>query len=89
MGSRGLNITAVAADVCPDIRESGPRCGVEVEVASFRRLAVGPEVSSSEGASGAADFDVVQSPTVPSADAESIRLVGPWMSIESMLPLWP
>lgn len=70
VGSSGWKMTAVAEAWCALMRESGPLCGVEVEVVSLRRFAVGPEEMSEVSTAGAADFEVVQSPTVPSEEAE-------------------
>ncbi len=85
VGSSGWKITAVVGAECAGIRDRGPRCGVDVDVASLRRL----EDMSDEGAAGASALLVLQIPTVPSKEAESMREVVPWTAIESTLPLWP
>jgi hypothetical protein len=71
------------------IRDRGPRWGVEVEVVSLRRLAVGPEEISDDGASGASDLLLLQIPIEPSVDAERMRDEGPWTASASTLPLCP
>jgi hypothetical protein len=90
VGSSGWKITLVAAWLWAAIRDSGPRCGVDVAVVSFLRLAEGREEEIRVvGAAGEADLDVVQSPMEPSVEAERMREEGACTARESMLPVWP
>ena len=69
------------------MRESGPRCGEEVEVESLRRLEVRADGRRLDGASGADDTADVQMPILSSWDAERMRFEGPWTSMECIYPL--
>lgn len=60
-----------------------------MDVVSLRRLALGPEDISDEGAGGASDFRLLQKPIEPSTDAERMRDEGPWTASDSTLPLCP
>jgi hypothetical protein len=62
---------------------------VDVEVASLRRLAVGPEEMSCDGAGGASDLRLLQRQIEPSVDAERMRDEGPWTARDSTLLLCP
>lgn len=73
MLSRGLKITAWTGAVCAEMRDSGPRWGVDVEVESFRRLDVRADGRRVVGAAGADDSTVVQRPILSSAPADRIR----------------
>ena len=87
VGSSGLKITSLTGPEWEVSRESGPRCGVDVDVVSFLRFAVGPELISDESTAGADDFCVLHSPTVPSLEPDNTRCEGPCTAIESTLPL--
>jgi hypothetical protein len=76
VGSSGWKITDVVGPLWPCMRDRGPRCGVEVDVVSLRRLAVGPDEINDVGAAGASDLRVLQRPIDPSMEAESIREEG-------------
>jgi hypothetical protein len=82
-------MTDVDGALWHEIRDRGPLRGVDVEVVSLRRLAVGPEETSDDGAGGASDFRQLQMPTEPSVDAERMRDDGPWTASDSTLPLCP
>ena len=82
MASRGLKSTAWTGAECPLIRESGPRCAVEVEVDVLRRLLLFAEGSRVGGASGEEDGTLLHIPILSSADAERMRFEGAWTSME-------
>lgn len=69
------------------IKESGPRCGVEVDVAILRRLDAGPLDVRADNAAGALPLMVVQRPIALSAEADRTQFEGPWTAMESILPL--
>jgi len=70
-------VTACTGAVCAVMRERGPRCGVDVEVETLRRLEELALVRRVAGAGGAADSTVVQSPILSSPDAERMRFDDP------------
>ena len=60
---------------------------MEVEVESLRRLAMGLEEITDDGAGGASDLRLLQIPIEPSVDAERICDEGAWTASDSTLPL--
>lgn len=56
---------------------------------SLRRLAMGLEEISDDGAGGASDLRLLQTPIEPSMDAERMRDEGLWIARDSTLPLCP
>ena len=91
MGSLGAKMVSETGAEWDFRRDSGPRWGVDVAGPTFRRFALrAVELGRrDEGAEGASDFLVDQRPRVWSAEAERIRLEGPWMARQSILDLWP
>lgn len=84
VGSSGLKITEETGKACALMRESGPRCGVEVEVPVFRRFELSADGRRVAGAVGIDAASVDQIPIFPSAPADKMRFDGPWTAIECM-----
>jgi hypothetical protein len=80
-------MTAVVEALWPAMRVNGPRWGVDVEVVSFRLLAVAPEEMSEDCTGGPSDLWELHSPTEPSVDADKILEDGLCTARESILPL--
>jgi len=92
--SFAAKIAALTGAVWPLSRLSGPRCGAEELVDdgfNFRRLMALDDADGSrlDGAEGPSDFLVDQTPTLWSAEADSIREDGAWTEMLSTLDLWP